>query len=100
MKKSRLFLILGILMYIFAVYFVWTVLNHPEWSWSIPEIYYRTIYFTYAIVGILMFVLFGIFGIKERRANKKRITGVVVTLSVFALLALPVYYFITIWPLL
>ena len=100
MKKSRLFLILGILMYIFAVCFLWIVFNHPEWSLNIPTIFFHMINFTYAIVGFLMFVLFGIFGTKERRANKKRITGVVVTLSVFALLALPIYYFITIRPLL
>lgn len=57
MKKSKIFLIMGILMLVIAIAFFMYALNHPEASfpWSLTATY--IFYIVYLIVTLLMFIL-------------------------------------------
>ncbi|HIS61623.1 MAG TPA: hypothetical protein IAC14_05140 [Candidatus Scybalomonas excrementigallinarum] len=57
MKKSKIFLIMGILMLVIAIAFFIYALNHPEASflWSLTATY--IFYIVYLIVTLLMFIL-------------------------------------------
>ena len=73
MKRiSTVFLIVGIVMFIFAVGFVWTALNHPNYSFMIPTSILWVIYLFYFFANIACFVLFGIFRHDENKKLKKR----------------------------
>ena len=73
MKRiSTVFLIVGIVMFIFAVGFVWTALNHPNYSFTIPLGLTYAIYLFYFFANIACFVLFGIFRHDENKKLKKR----------------------------
>ena len=45
-----------------------------------------------------MFVLFGVFSIKEKRKQNKNFIGTIIVLVVFALLACPLYKFAAVDP--
>lgn len=66
MKKSTLFLIIGIIMFIIAIAFVCYCLNHPtfSWDWSLAVVY--SLYLLYFIANIFCFVLFGILKHKNK----------------------------------
>ncbi len=98
MKKSKTFLIIGTLMFLFAIVYVWIAINSPCSSFSIPTIVVRMIYLIYALINITMFVLFGVFSIKEKRKQNKNFIGTIIVLVVFALLACPLYKFAAVDP--
>lgn len=58
MKKSKSFLVVGMLMMVFAIAFVFFALNHPEMSflWSNKIIY--SVYTAYFFIAVVMFILY------------------------------------------
>lgn len=58
MNKSKIFLIIGLVMAIAAIVFLIYTLNHPEGSFSLPNIVIYIIYGIYLIVMIIMFILY------------------------------------------
>lgn len=86
-------------MYLIAVIFVIIAIVNPCLSWSMPMVYVRIIYLSYAIINLTLFALFGVFGIKARKARKSSLTGTIISLTVIAALVLPLYYFVSIAPI-
>lgn len=56
-SKKRVFLIISIIMLLFAIGFIWYALNHPEggFTWSNSVTY--GIYFMYIVIMIAFFVI-------------------------------------------
>ncbi|MGN0593642.1 MAG: hypothetical protein ACI4I6_00655 [Hominimerdicola sp.] len=69
MKKSWIFLIIGILMLIVAIVFVCYSLSHPESSWNLPLNVVYTIYFLYFVANVTCFIIFGIARHEENSKN-------------------------------
>lgn len=99
MKKSKIFLLSGIIMYLIAVIFVFIALFNPNLSWNMSTSYLRIIYLGYAIVNLALFALFGIFSIKKAKAEQNGFMGTIISLAVISALALPLYYFVSIAPI-
>lgn len=66
MKKSQVFLSIGILMLIFAIIFIIYALFHPESSWSLPLGVVYTIYLIYFAANVTCFLIFAVSRHKEK----------------------------------
>lgn len=69
MRKSQVFLSIGILMLIFAIIFIIYALFHPESSWNLPLNVVYTIYFLYFVANVTCFIIFGIARHEENSKN-------------------------------
>lgn len=58
MNKSKIFLIIGLVMAILAITFFIYALNHPEGTFPLPNVIIHIIYGIYLLVMIIMFILY------------------------------------------
>ena len=70
MKKKYVFLLVGFVMFIFMLGFIWNALNHPEETSPFPANVTRVIYWVYLFTTLAMFIISYILFRKEK--NKKK----------------------------
>lgn len=66
MKRAKIFLIIGLVMFVAAILYVAYAINHPMLSLPISLEHTYLIYKGYAVIMILMFVAAIVFKIKKK----------------------------------